>query len=128
VVTAACRNRRVVYSASRCDDDRRRTSKEKTMPAYFIAEVDVQDAALYESYRPIAAATIAEHGGRFVVRGGKTETMEGGWAPKRFVIVEFPTMAQAKAWYESPDYRKGLEIRLKASKSRAILVEGLPPG
>jgi uncharacterized protein (DUF1330 family) len=94
------------------------------MPAYFIAEVDVHDASLYESYRPIAGATIAKHGGRFVVRGGKTETAEGGWAPKRLVVVEFPTMEQAKAWYNSPEYGEGLKMRLAAAKSRAIFAEG----
>jgi len=98
------------------------------VPAYFIADLDVHDQAMYERYRPIAVATIAAHGGRFIVRGGAIEPMEGGWTPKRIVIVEFPTMAQAKAWYESPDYQEGLKLRLAASAGRAILVEGAPPG
>jgi uncharacterized protein (DUF1330 family) len=97
------------------------------MPAYFIVEVDVHDAALFERYRPIAADSIAKHGGRYLVRGGSTETMEGGWSPKRIVVLEFPTMEQAKGWYHSPDYAEGLKMRGAAAQSRAILVEGTPP-
>lgn len=98
------------------------------MPAYFIADLDVHDQGTYERYRPIAASTIAAHGGRFIVRGGAIEPMEGGWTSKRIVIVEFPTMAAAKAWYESPEYQEGLKLRVAASTGRAILVEGAPPG
>ena len=94
------------------------------MAAYFIFEVDVQDAALFERYRPIAAAAIQKHGGRYVVRGGKSEPVEGGWTPKRLVVLEFPTMEKAKAWYHSADYAEGLEMRRQAAKTRAILVEG----
>jgi uncharacterized protein (DUF1330 family) len=94
------------------------------MAAYFIVEVDVKDPAVYDRYRPIALDTITKHGGRFVVRGGKCETMEGGWAPKRIVVVEFPTIEQAKAWYHSPEYAEGIRLRQQAAASRMILVEG----
>jgi uncharacterized protein (DUF1330 family) len=97
------------------------------MPAYFIVDLEVTDPALFERYRPIAAESIKKHGGRYVVRGGACETVEGGWAPKRVVVLEFPSMAQAKAWYNSPDYAEGLKMRMKAATSRAILVEGHQP-
>jgi uncharacterized protein (DUF1330 family) len=97
------------------------------MPAYFVVEVDVHDPDQFERYRPIAAQTIAQYGGRYLVRGGAVETMEGGWAPRRVVVVEFPTVEQAKAWYHSPEYAEGLRLRHAAATSRMILVESVPP-
>ncbi len=94
------------------------------MAAYLIAEVDVHDAALFEEYRKVVPATIAKHGGKYVVRGGATETLEGGWTAKRIVVLEFPTMEQARKWYHSPDYAPALAMRLKAARTKAILVEG----
>jgi uncharacterized protein (DUF1330 family) len=94
------------------------------MAAYVIAEVDVHDNALFEEYRKLVPPTIAKHGGKYLVRGGATETKEGGWQPKRMVVLEFPTMDQARTWYHSADYAPALAMRLKAAKSRMILVEG----
>ena len=95
------------------------------MAALVIAEVDVQDATLFEEYRRLVPATIAQYGGKYVVRGGATESKEGGWAPKRMVVLEFPTMARAREWYHSAEYAPALAMRLKAAKSRVILVEGV---
>ena len=95
------------------------------MAGYVIAEVDVQDAALFEEYRKLVPATIAKYGGKYVVRGGTTESKEGGWAPKRVVVLEFPTMERAREWYHSADYAPALAMRLKAAKSRMIIVEGV---
>lgn len=95
------------------------------MPAYLIAEVDVTDPAAYEAYRKQVPPLIAKYGGRYLVRGGKVESKEGGWTPPRFVIVEFPSMEQARKFYDSPEYGPVLAIRKKASKSRLILAEGL---
>lgn len=96
------------------------------MPAaYLVAEIDVTDPVAYEEYRKQAPAAIAKYGGRYLVRGGKVETQEGGWAPSRFVIVEFPSMEQARRFYESDDYAAALAIRKRASKSKLILAEGL---
>jgi len=95
------------------------------MPAYLIAEVQVTDPAAYEDYRKEVPAIIAKYGGRYLVRGGKVETKEGGWTPPRFVIVEFPSMEQARKFYDSGEYAPALAIRKKASKSRLILAEGL---
>jgi len=94
------------------------------MAAYVIAEVDVQDAALFEEYRKIVPATIAKYDGKYVVRGGACDSKEGGWAPKRLVVLEFPTMKRAREWYHSTDYAPALAMRLKAAKSRMVMVEG----
>lgn len=95
------------------------------MAALVIAEVDVQDATLFEEYRKLVPATIAQYGGKYIVRGGATETKEGGWTPKRVIVLEFPTMARAREWYHSAEYAPALAMRLKAAKSRTILVEGI---
>jgi uncharacterized protein (DUF1330 family) len=94
------------------------------MPAYFIAEIEVTDAAEFERYRPLAAASIARHGGRYVVRGGQVELVEGGPEPKRVVILEFANAAAARRWYHSEDYQSALKIRLASSTGRAFIVEG----
>jgi uncharacterized protein (DUF1330 family) len=94
------------------------------MAAYVIAEVDVQDAGMFEDYRKLVPPALAKYGGKFIVRGGTVETKEGGWTPKRIVVLEFPTMARAREWYHSPEYAPALEMRLKSAKSRLILVEG----
>jgi uncharacterized protein (DUF1330 family) len=94
------------------------------MAAYIIVEVEITDAQVYEAYKPMAAASVARHGGKFIVRGGQTETLEGGWAPKRIVVLEFPSAEKARAFYRSEDYAPALKLRLAASKSRAIIVEG----
>jgi uncharacterized protein (DUF1330 family) len=94
------------------------------MSAYLIAEVDVTDTKAYEGYRPLAAASIARHGGKYVVRGGRTEALEGG-QPQRVVVLEFPTMDAARTFYNSPDYREARKIREAASRSRVFLVEGM---
>ncbi len=95
------------------------------MTAYVIAEVEVTDSAAYETYRKQVPATIEQYGGRYLARGGATEGKEGGWAPARLVILEFPSMAQARRWYDSPEYTPLRAIRQRASKSRLLFAEGL---
>lgn len=94
------------------------------MAAYVIADVEVTDPATYEDYRKQVPATVARYGGKFLVRGGATETKEGGWEPKRLVILEFPSMDQARKWYHSPEYAPALALRLRAARSKVLLVEG----
>jgi len=94
------------------------------MAAYLIAEVDVTDPAAYDEYRKIVPATIAKNGGKYLVRGGAVDAKEGGWQPKRLVVLEFASMEQAKKWYHSPDYAPALAIRTKAARSKVVLVEG----
>ena len=95
------------------------------MAAYFIVELDVHDAAAFEEYRTQVPATIAKYGGRYLVRGGKTETLEGEWHPKRIVVLEFPSLEQAKKFYDSSEYGPQKSLRFRAAKSRLILVEGV---
>ncbi len=94
------------------------------MAAYVIAEVNVTDPKLYEDYKKLVPATVEKYGGRFAVRGGTLETKEGGWNPARLVVLEFPTMEQARKWYHSPEYAPALALRLKAANAKVILVEG----
>ena len=94
------------------------------MTAYVIGEIEVTDPALYEEYRKQVMAVVTKYGGKFIVRGGKVETLEGGWAPKRFVALEFPSMEQAQKWYRSPEYAPLIELRKRASRGKLILVEG----
>jgi uncharacterized protein (DUF1330 family) len=95
------------------------------MPAYVIAELEVTDPAGFEAYRKGVPATIAAYGGRYLARGGGLESLEGGWAPKRMVVLEFPSMAQAKAWYTSAEYRDLLAMRQRTTQSKVVLLEGL---
>jgi uncharacterized protein (DUF1330 family) len=94
------------------------------MSAYVIGEIEVTDAALYEEYRKQVLPVVQKYGGKFIVRGGKVDPLEGGWAPKRLVVLEFPSMAQAQKWYRSPEYAPLIAMRQKASKGRLLLVEG----
>ena len=94
------------------------------MSAYVIAEIDVVDPAAYEDYRKQVLAVVTKYGGKFIVRGGKIEPKEGGWTPKRIVVLEFPSLAQAQKWYDSPEYAPLIKLRQKASKGKLILVEG----
>jgi uncharacterized protein (DUF1330 family) len=95
------------------------------MPAYLIANVDVQDAATYEEYRKQVPATIAKHGGRYLVRGGRVDRVEGSWNATRLVVLEFPSMEQARRWYDSEDYREPKAIRMKSAVTDAVFVEGV---
>jgi uncharacterized protein (DUF1330 family) len=95
------------------------------MPAYVIANVNVQDAATFEEYRKQVPATIAEHGGRYLVRGGRVERFEGSWSPTRLVVLEFPSMDQARRWYDSEEYREPKALRMKCAMTDVVLVEGV---
>lgn len=98
---------------------------EPAMPAYVIAEVDVTDAAAYEDYRKQVPAVVTKYGGKFVVRGGKVETLEGSWSPKRIVVLEFPSVEQAQKWYRSSEYAPLIALRQRASRGKLIVVEGV---
>ncbi len=95
------------------------------MPAYVISDVSARDFAAFETYRTRAAASIARHGGRYVVRGGATEVLEGNWKPRTIVIVEFPDRERAQAWYQSADYAEALAVRDQALDRNLILVDGV---
>jgi uncharacterized protein (DUF1330 family) len=94
------------------------------MAAYVIGDIEVTDPAIYEEYRKQVPATVEKYGGRFAARGGKVEPLEGGWAPKRAVLLEFPSFEQALKWYRSPEYAPLIKLRQKASRGKLFLVEG----
>ncbi|HEX7250620.1 MAG TPA: DUF1330 domain-containing protein [Burkholderiales bacterium] len=94
------------------------------MTAYVIADIEVTDPAGYAEYGKHVPATVQKYGGRFAVRGGKLEALEGGWVPKRAVVLEFPSYEQALKWYRSPEYAPLIAMRQKASKGRLFVVEG----
>jgi uncharacterized protein (DUF1330 family) len=98
--------------------------QEFAVPAYIIAEIQVTDPTAYDGYRPLAAASVARFGGRFAVRGGKIDLLEGGPEPERIVVIEFPDADAARRWYRSEEYQKALKIRQSASRGRVFLVEG----
>lgn len=95
------------------------------MPAYVIAEVTVTDPTTMEEYRKQVPATVARYGGRFLVRGGAHETIEGDWKPNRLVILEFPSMEQAHRWYDSEEYREPKALRIKSGRTNLLMVEGV---
>ena len=95
------------------------------MGAYAISEVEAKDAAGFEAYRTIAAKSIAHYGGRYLVRGGAADIVEGGPPPKTIIIVEFPSMERLREWYASAEYAGALKVRRTALERRLIFVEGL---
>ena len=95
------------------------------MSAYIFASVEVTDPVAYEEYRRQVPAIIAAYGGRYLVRGGKTEVLEGEALANRLVILEFPDMARLKAFYTSPEYRPMIAIRQRTSRSTLTAIEGL---
>ena len=96
------------------------------MAAYIVVQVDVKDPSRYEDYKKLVMPTLGAFGGRFLVRGGKTETLEGDWAPRRFVILEFPDLERAKAWWASEAYAPAKALRQATSITQMIVAEGLP--
>ena len=97
------------------------------MAAYVYGSIEVTDPMLYEEYRQQVPAVIKAHGGRYLVRGGATEVLEGDAQALRQVILEFPDMAQLKAFYFSPEYQELVAIRQRAARGHLLAVEGLPP-
>jgi len=95
------------------------------MPAYVIVEVTVQDPVRYEDYKKMAAPTIAAFGGRYIVRGGAVQTLEGAWAPGRLVVLEFPSAERAREWWNSSQYAPAKRLRHETATTKMILVEGL---
>ena len=95
------------------------------MVAYALFEVDTADPDLMAEYRTLVAPTLEPFGGRFLARGGRTETLEGDWNPPRIVLVEFPSIERAQAWWNSDAYREPKAMRQRAGRTRAIIIEGL---
>ena len=94
------------------------------MSAYVIVEIDVTDPVGYEEYKKQAAATVHKYGGRYIVRGGNTEVLEGDWNPKRIVILQFDSMERAKEWLNCEEYREPRKMRHQTARTNMIVVEG----
>jgi uncharacterized protein (DUF1330 family) len=94
------------------------------MPAFVVVEIEVTDPVKYEKYKQLAPPSIRKYGGRYLVRGGKVETLEGKWSPTRFVILQFDSVDQAKAWWNSPDYREAKLLRQASARTAMICVPG----
>ena len=95
------------------------------MAAYIIVEIEVVDPVGYEEYKKQAAATVHQHDGKYIVRGGKTEVLEGDWKPKRIVVLEFPTTERAKEWLNCEEYREPRKMRHRTAKTNMIVLEGV---
>jgi len=95
------------------------------MPAYVLADVTVTDLPAMEEYRRQVPATLAKYGGRFLVRGGAHQTVEGDWKPTRLVVIEFPSLADAQRWYDSEEYRAPKALRMRAGRTSVVIVDGV---
>lgn len=95
------------------------------MPAYVIANVEVTDPELFAEYRELVEPTVNAYGGKYIARGGRAEILEGDRDPNRTVIIEFPSLEQAKAWHDSDEYAHPKDMRIRATNSHVIVVEGL---
>lgn len=95
------------------------------MAAYIVVQVDITDAERFAEYRTMVPATLEKYGGRFLVRGGAVETLEGDWQPKRLVVLEFDSVEKAKAWWDSEEYRDPKALRQASADTRMVLAEGV---
>lgn len=94
------------------------------MSAYIVVEVEVHDATRYEDYKRMVPPSLEPYGGRFLVRGGKVDNLEGDWSPKRLVILQFPSVEKARAWWDSAEYREAKALRQATASTQMIVVEG----
>ena len=94
------------------------------MAAYIVVQVNVHDHAKYEEYKKLTPLSLSAFGGRFIIRGGPTETGEGTWSPERFVVVEFPDAESARAWWSSDEYAEAKALRHASAHTEMILAEG----
>ena len=95
------------------------------MPGYVLAEIEITNPDGYREYTTMVPATIQKYGGRFLVRGGRSDVLEGDWPQRRRVIIEFPSYEQARKWFDSPEYEKPKAMRQANSKGRLLLLEGV---
>jgi uncharacterized protein (DUF1330 family) len=95
------------------------------MSAYVIVDIDVTNPAAYDEYRKLAPPTVAAFGGKYLARGGRTETWEGEWIPNRLVILEFESVERARQWLDSPEYSAIKHVRHEAAKTKMVVIEGV---
>jgi len=97
------------------------------MAAYLVVDATVTDPVAYRTYMALAERSLAEAGGRYLVRGGATEVLEGDWRPARVVVVEFDDIDAARAWYDSEAYLAARAARRDSAVFNMLLVDGVPP-
>jgi uncharacterized protein (DUF1330 family) len=95
------------------------------VPAYLIVDIDIQDPGQYEQYKAQVPALIRKHGGKYLVRGGPFEVIEGAWQPTRLVLFEFPDRAAVQAFHDDPDYAPLRRLRQSSARTSLVVVEGL---
>lgn len=95
------------------------------MTAFVIVDINVTDPVRYEDYKKLAAPTVELYGGKYIARGGKTETLEGDWAPTRLVILQFDSLEQAKNWHDSIEYSEPRNLRHETAISNMVVIEGV---
>ena len=96
------------------------------MPAYVVVQISIHDSVTYEQYMKIAPPSIVAHSGRYIVRGGPSEVLEGSWQPRRLVILEFSNVEQARAWWDSPEYAPAKAVRQRCADTEMLLIQGIP--
>jgi uncharacterized protein (DUF1330 family) len=94
------------------------------MTAYVLVDVEVTDPARYARYKDMAKPVVEAFGGKYLARAGRTDTLDGDWAPTRLVILEFPSVEQAHVWLNSPEYREARELRHATARTRMVVIEG----
>jgi uncharacterized protein (DUF1330 family) len=95
------------------------------MTTYVVVDIDVHDPIGYDEYKKHAPAAVELYGGKYIARGGKTETLEGNWTPSRLVILQFESSEQAKKWLNSDEYREARAMRHKTANSQMVVIEGV---
>jgi uncharacterized protein (DUF1330 family) len=94
------------------------------MPAYIVVQIEVHDPETYERYRALAPASIAAYDGRYLVRGGACDPLEGTWNPRRLVVLEFPSVERAREWWASPEYAEAKALRQNSADTDMLVVDG----
>ena len=95
------------------------------MSAYVIVDVEITDTQEYEKYKKLTPAAVSAYDGKFIVRGGTTQTLEGDWQPERIVVLEFPSIDRANEWWHSQQYTEAKVIRQRSANTKMIIVEGV---
>ena len=93
--------------------------------AYILANVKVTDPQQYEQYKKLSSIAMQAGGAEVCVRGGPTQVLEGDWTPDRVVLMKFPSVEKAKAFYNSPEYKAAIKAREGAATMRMVLIEGV---
>lgn len=93
--------------------------------AYVVADIEVEDPEAYEEYKTLSSKAVEQYGGRWLVRGGAVDGLEGPWRPSRLVVLEFDDEAAARRWCDSPEYTAARTVRQAASSSSMLIVVGI---